>query len=92
MENIFYAVIGLLDDSAQQVFHELWDKLNAKGLISKVRSDGLAPHITFAIYEGIQEDKILNWVEGFCKKEYQISINFNHMGLFFDQTIFIAGV
>lgn len=86
----FYAVIGLLDDTAQKTFYELWHQLAVKSLVSRVTSDGLPPHITLAAYEGLTDEMVLSWVDSFCKKEFQLPINFNHMGTFFDQTVFIA--
>jgi 2'-5' RNA ligase len=90
MDKVFYAVIGLLDDSSQSMIYEMWKSLEKNGLRSKVVADGLPPHITLAVYEDISEDLVLSWVEKFSSNEYQQPIIFNHIGIFFEQTIFIA--
>jgi 2'-5' RNA ligase len=86
----YHAVIGLLDDSSQRIFDALWRQLAAKGLESRVAAEGLPPHVTFAIYEGLSDARVLSWAEAFSKKEVQLAISFNHIGTFADQTVFLA--
>jgi 2'-5' RNA ligase len=90
MEKEFFAVIGLLNEASRSEIHKLWDKLAEHGLQSKVVQDGLPPHLTLAIYENISKDTVLSWVEQFAEGERQQPVLFNHMGIFFEQTVFIA--
>ncbi len=92
MEDIYkyHAVIGLLDENSQNIFHTLWRQLAAKGLESRAAADGLPPHVTFAIYEGLTDETLLSWVEAFSQKEVQLEVSFNHIGTFTDQAVFLA--
>ncbi|BCJ96033.1 hypothetical protein acsn021_36020 [Anaerocolumna cellulosilytica] len=74
----FYCVMGLFDQKTNRHFKKLEDSLRQKGY----EPAELPPHLTLGIYVGLDEKKLLTWVDEFSKKHEAPELYFNHIGVF----------
>ncbi|GAA0071908.1 2'-5' RNA ligase family protein [Clostridium sardiniense] len=78
-----YAVDVFLDNKSSRYVTSIWEQLSSSGIDSSLKNtDGLAPHITLAIYEDIDEDKFIARMKEFRSKLKVIDTRFDALGAF----------
>lgn len=85
MSNKFLCAAILFDEKSNRKFEEIKKALKK----SKVRILGLPLHITLGMYEDVSKEEFIDYMDNFSMNNESFSINFNHIGLFSLDTLFI---
>lgn len=86
MNKKIIGVAGLFDENTNAIFKSIKSSLKKQQLLC----NELQPHITIGVYEDLELDKFLSWVEQFAKTHFMLDIYFNHIGFFDEEMCFIA--
>lgn len=86
MENKFYCILANFDEETNKNFNVIKDSLREK----RLNAVDIEPHITLAAYVELEEEKLCEWIENVCSKHKSFPINFNHIGLFSLNVLFLA--
>ncbi len=70
--------MGLFDRNANDAFCDLYSKMAQRGFSMKQQE----PHLTFGIYDHLDQKGLLDWVAEIARTQKKINVNFNHIGLF----------
>ena len=78
MDSKTLCIMGLLDQDADHAFSDLYFKMSQRNIpiISQ------PPHLTFGIYDNVNQKDLLNWVAHIAHDQEELELNFNHIGLF----------
>lgn len=71
-------IMGLFDQAAEEAFGALSVALSKRGFPAEEQT----PHVTFGIYEGVDQEDFLDWVSHIASNQRQLDLNFSHIGIF----------
>lgn len=77
-------IMGLFDQAAFDAFLRLRRLLTQNGF----ETDNQPPHLTFGIYDGIDEEEFSDWIAGMLAPQHAIPLVFHHIGVFQSGTVF----
>lgn len=86
MKNKYLCVMALFDEETNFKFRTIQEQLEGDGF----NTSSVPPHITLGAYVGLEEKDLLNWVDEFCNATEKFEVNFNHLGLFSLNVLFLA--
>ncbi|MGL4337588.1 MAG: 2'-5' RNA ligase family protein [Turicibacter sp.] len=86
MEEKFLGLVALFDDETNEKFQEIKQLLNEMGLVTS----SIPPHITLGCYVEVDENELSDYIELVCRKIKPFEVNFNHIGLFGLNVLFVA--
>jgi len=79
MNNQKYVVIARFDEQMTNRLEQLRKTLHEKGILKKFSQ--WSPHITFAAYDGIDIEVLLNWTKQFTQKTRCFEISISSLGI-----------
>lgn len=71
-------IMGCFDPEANRAFYDFYQKLEQEGF----PFENQPPHLTFGIYNNVNQDDLFYWVDQISRFQKKLVVNFNHLGLF----------
>lgn len=81
-----YYVVAFFDDETNYKFKKINVALNN----NNIKTIDLEPHITLAAYSEIEKNVLVDWISKICENEKSFEVNFNHIGMFGLDVVFLA--